>query len=171
MPTARSLAGCDSSGKGGGALSAEVISPRREEFAPIINLEHVVFGKAGQLCRNMLSPPLPFQPKTPIYPPGGWRRTYRSPTGSGPEGSSPNEIGTGCPSSLPPSEQIPQKLKTFAIRICSSLLNWRASFSAKCFLLDGKRASILSHHDGNPRHHERSRLPRSRPQIPSAEFR
>ena len=34
--------------------------------------------------------------------PGGWRRTCRSPTGSGPEGSSPNEIGTGCPSSLPP---------------------------------------------------------------------
>ena len=33
---------------------------------------------------------------------GGWRRTCRSPTGSGPEGSSPNEFGTGCPSSLPP---------------------------------------------------------------------
>jgi DNA polymerase-3 subunit gamma/tau len=32
---------------------------------------------------------------------GGWRQTCRLPIGSGPEGSSPNEFGTGCPSSLP----------------------------------------------------------------------
>ena len=32
-------------------------------------------------------------PHGPHRRPGGWRRTYRSPTGSGPEGSSPNETG------------------------------------------------------------------------------
>ena len=33
---------------------------------------------------------------------GDWRQTHPSPTGSGPEGSSPNELGAGCLSSLPP---------------------------------------------------------------------
>jgi DNA polymerase III subunit gamma/tau len=35
----------------------------------------------------------------------GWQRTYRSPTGSGPEGSSPNETVMGCSSSLSPLER------------------------------------------------------------------
>ena len=33
---------------------------------------------------------------------GGWQQARSSPTGSGPEGSSPNEIDAGCSSSLPP---------------------------------------------------------------------
>jgi hypothetical protein len=33
---------------------------------------------------------------------GGWRQARPSPTGSGPEGSSPNERFAGCSSSLPP---------------------------------------------------------------------
>src|SRR5690606_11390083 len=37
-----------------------------------------------------------------IVPSGGWRRTGPSPLRSGPEGSSRNEFGSGCPSSLPP---------------------------------------------------------------------
>src|SRR5215208_4423213 len=36
-----------------------------------------------------------------IVPSGGWRQTCRLPIGSGPEGSSPNEFGMGCSSSLP----------------------------------------------------------------------
>ena len=38
-----------------------------------------------------------------IWGAGGWWWTRHSPTGSGPEGSSPNEHGTGHCSSLPPS--------------------------------------------------------------------
>jgi DNA polymerase III subunit gamma/tau len=38
----------------------------------------------------------------PYSPSRGWQRTYRSPTGSGPEGSSPNETVMGCSSSLSP---------------------------------------------------------------------
>ncbi len=34
------------------------------------------------------------------YVSGGWRRTYLSPTGSGPEGSSPNDFGFGSFASL-----------------------------------------------------------------------
>ena len=37
-------------------------------------------------------------------------------------------------------EQIPPKLKTLAIRICSKILIWRESFSAKRFRFAGKRA-------------------------------
>ena len=37
-----------------------------------------------------------------MVPSGGWRRTCRSPTGSGPEGSSPNEFRHGSRASLPP---------------------------------------------------------------------
>src|SRR3954466_10957374 len=36
-------------------------------------------------------PGLPFRCPRLIYGPGGWRGTFHSPTGSGPEGSSPNE--------------------------------------------------------------------------------
>src|SRR5499427_4948152 len=39
----------------------------------------------------------------PIYGPGGWRWTSHSPTGSGPEGSSPNELRFGSLVSLPPN--------------------------------------------------------------------
>src|SRR5277367_4898273 len=38
----------------------------------------------------------------PIYGPGGWRWTSHSPTGSGPEGSSPNERGSGRSSASHP---------------------------------------------------------------------
>src|SRR6185436_19304702 len=41
----------------------------------------------------------------PIWTAGGWWWTIHSPTGSGPEGSSPNEPGTGHSSSLPPHRQ------------------------------------------------------------------
>ena len=49
------------------------------------------------LIRRLMCP-YPGQPLAPGPPmvhmgAGGWRRTYRSPTGSGPEGSSPNETG------------------------------------------------------------------------------
>jgi len=37
-------------------------------------------------------------------------------------------------------EQIPPRLKTLAIRICSNILIWRESFSARWFHLAGKRA-------------------------------
>ena len=40
----------------------------------------------------------------PRYTPlGGWQQARASPTGSGPEGSSPNERFAGCSSSLPPA--------------------------------------------------------------------
>src|SRR5690606_15721261 len=45
---------------------------------------------------------LQFAVELPIWKPGGWWWTVHSPTGSGPEGSSPNEPGTGHCSSLPP---------------------------------------------------------------------
>src|SRR5206468_11242736 len=38
-------------------------------------------------------------------------------------------------------EHIPPKLKTLAIRICSNILIWRESFSARCFHLAGKHAN------------------------------
>ncbi len=39
-------------------------------------------------------------------------------------------------------EQIPPKLKTLAIRICSNILIWRESLSAKQFHFAGTRASV-----------------------------
>ena len=53
-------------------------------------------------------------------------------------------------------EQIPQKLQTFAMRICSNVLIWRDSFSASRFRLAGKRASAdlsLVKLAGNQFHH------------------
>src|SRR5215471_8581802 len=44
----------------------------------------------------------------PIYGPGGWRWTSHSPTGSGPEGSSPNELRFGSLVSLPPNSHTPR---------------------------------------------------------------
>src|SRR5262249_51982096 len=41
-----------------------------------------------------------------ILPQGGWRQARSSPTGSGPEGSSPNEIDAGCLFSLPPASSV-----------------------------------------------------------------
>ena len=40
---------------------------------------------------------LPREPRSPIYSDsGGWQQAHASPTGSGPEGSSPNEHYAGC---------------------------------------------------------------------------
>src|SRR3954453_9490186 len=48
------------------------------------------------------------QPDRPNRAPGGWRWTHHSPTGSGPEGSSPNE--TGRVSVQPPTFPVPAGL-------------------------------------------------------------
>src|SRR5277367_2327329 len=51
-------------------------------FAALFKLAHYRFARALALAVGMVQ-----------IGSGGWRRTYRSPTGSGPEGSSPNEPG------------------------------------------------------------------------------
>src|SRR5271156_4515844 len=51
-------------------------------FAALFKLAHYRFARALALAVGMVQ-----------IGSGGWRRTYRSPTGSGPEGSSPNETG------------------------------------------------------------------------------
>ncbi len=48
------------------------------------------------------------RPAGPNSAPGGWRRTYRSPTGSGPEGSSPNEPGRVFVQ--PPTSPLPDRM-------------------------------------------------------------
>src|SRR5437763_15795765 len=45
--------------------------------------------------RRKLTASLAFPPAPPDIGAGGWRWTSHSPTGSGPEGSSPNERGSG----------------------------------------------------------------------------
>ncbi len=47
---------------------------------------------------------LPFSPRQPIYGLGRLAADGRSPTGSGPEGSSPNEFGSGLPVQPPASQ-------------------------------------------------------------------
>ncbi len=51
---------------------------------------------------------------------GGWRWTSHSPTGSGPEGSSPNEFRFGSLVSLPPAAQSP-KVAKFSVKIAPEL--------------------------------------------------
>ena len=53
---------------------------------------------ASSLCRGLLH----LAAQLTIWSVGGWWWTSHSPTGSGPEGSSPNEPGTGHRASLPP---------------------------------------------------------------------
>src|ERR1700720_1192503 len=48
------------------------------------------------------APRLAFKAHWPDIETGGWRWTSHSPTGSGPEGSSPNELRFGSLVSLPP---------------------------------------------------------------------
>ena len=60
---------------------------------------------------------------------GGWQQARASPTGSGPEGSSPNERFAGCSSSLPPAlkrysasrepQPAPVRGKAFALKVPS----------------------------------------------------
>src|SRR5262249_39750110 len=58
--------------------------------------------KRGKRAQGRAAP-LAFRPGWPDIGVGGWRWTSHSPTGSGPEGSSPNELRFGSLVSLPQS--------------------------------------------------------------------
>src|SRR5712672_2490018 len=104
----RARAACGRNSSGTGCRIGSSRSPKRagrrarsiacgiDGLAPAAALRRVTGRKSGRLH----SPSVP-----PIYWAGGWRWTSHSPTGSGPEGSSPNELRFGSLVSLPPSNR------------------------------------------------------------------
>src|SRR5580704_6309857 len=67
---------------------------------------------------QMVTPrsPLAFSFRSADIEAGGWRWTSHSPTGSGPEGSSPNERGSGRSSASHPLFSLRANLETGTIR-------------------------------------------------------
>src|SRR5712672_4150229 len=104
----RARAACGRNSSGTGCRIGSSRSPKRagrrsrsiacgiDGLSPAAALRGVTGRKSGRLH----SPSVP-----PIYWAGGWRWTSHSPTGSGPEGSSPNELRFGSLVSLPPSNR------------------------------------------------------------------
>src|SRR5665811_2132596 len=83
---------------------ADAATSPSEYLKPLGNSARFFRRKASRAAARLLA----FSPCWPDIGPGGWRWTSHSPTGSDPEGSSPNEHGSGRSSAshqFPRSEQ------------------------------------------------------------------